>query len=369
MLEVQKYLRSGKTFTDLETEFGIKSIFHPVSPIVKLKYSQIDSDKTLPIVRECRGLILTKESFDVLGKSFDRFFNLGEALEINNKFVWDEPFDSFEKADGSLIILFYDPYFSEWKVSTSGSFAEDVICENGPKWNELVFRLLLDGMNNNEELIPYDKNYTYVFELCSPYNKVVREHPISKLVLLSVFNNSTLDEISYQELQEISTNIGIPLVEKYEFKNINDLMQAIDEKETHDPTFEGFVLKDKNGLRIKVKTKTYLALHHLKGNGNVFLNKNLLPFVLKNEGDELLSYFPECKDVFYELKAKVEVLKQNLLKAWRDNHHLTVQKEFATSIKNVTMNSVLFKVRKENGNEQDVIDMFTESHDMILKYV
>jgi hypothetical protein len=48
---------------------------------VVLNYSQIDSDKYEPICKECRALILRKNTWEVLARSFDRFFNVGECLE------------------------------------------------------------------------------------------------------------------------------------------------------------------------------------------------------------------------------------------------------------------------------------------------
>ena len=58
MLEVQKYLKSGKNIVDLESEFSIKTTFHPNLPLVILNYNQIESPKTETIVRECRALNL-----------------------------------------------------------------------------------------------------------------------------------------------------------------------------------------------------------------------------------------------------------------------------------------------------------------------
>ena len=60
-LEVQKYLRAGKTLENLKEEFGISANQHGgYKKLYSLKYDQIDSHsvRSHPIVRECRGLIL-----------------------------------------------------------------------------------------------------------------------------------------------------------------------------------------------------------------------------------------------------------------------------------------------------------------------
>lgn len=77
-LEVQKYLRSGKTLEQLTSELGIKVTHHSSDPLVILNYCQIDSPKFHPITLECRGLVLEKQSWNIVARSFKRFFNFGE---------------------------------------------------------------------------------------------------------------------------------------------------------------------------------------------------------------------------------------------------------------------------------------------------
>jgi hypothetical protein len=72
-LKVEEYLQN-KTFDDLTDELGIGVKKHPNLPLVILDYSQIDSPKLHPIVRECRGLILNYDSKKLVAKSFNRFF-------------------------------------------------------------------------------------------------------------------------------------------------------------------------------------------------------------------------------------------------------------------------------------------------------
>lgn len=58
-----------------------------------------DKLKHNPMVKECRSLILDKK-FDVVSRSFDRFFNYGET--DHNEFNFND-FKVYDKADGSLI--------------------------------------------------------------------------------------------------------------------------------------------------------------------------------------------------------------------------------------------------------------------------
>ncbi len=106
MLNVQKYLKYGKTIEDLAAELGIKSQKHDTLPLVILNYDQIESPKTHPIVRECRGLILNSDTYDLVAKSFNRFFNWGEVADELKLFDFSDFYTS-TKEDGSLVTLFY----------------------------------------------------------------------------------------------------------------------------------------------------------------------------------------------------------------------------------------------------------------------
>lgn len=90
MFEVQDYLKSGKTLEDLELEYGIKCNISSGLGVVSLNYSQIASDMSLPLVQECRALILELNSWNVVCRSYKRFFNFEEpnAAPIRNCFDW-----------------------------------------------------------------------------------------------------------------------------------------------------------------------------------------------------------------------------------------------------------------------------------------
>ena len=75
---------------------------HPTLPLSIYNYTrscQYES-KWDEITLNCRGLVLDRDG-NVVAKPFDKFFNYEELKEIPN-----EPFEVFEKMDGSLGILF-----------------------------------------------------------------------------------------------------------------------------------------------------------------------------------------------------------------------------------------------------------------------
>ena len=367
MLEVQKYLLSGKTFEDLTNEFAIKVNYHPKYPLAILNYCQIDSPKLNPITMCCRGLVLDTSDYSVVAGCMPRFFNLGEALEITDKFDWNGPINSTVKEDGSLMTLFWNKYANEWKVKTRGSWADMPIGENIPRWDELFWSLLPNGY-----LDKCLKHSTYIFELCSMYNQVVRQYPESRLFLLTAINLNTLKEWSVWSLDTEAGMYGLSRPAKIDVTNVEAVKAYIKQLEETDGTAEGLVLQDQNGLRIKVKSATYLAYSRLGGNGNLATDKNLIPLILANEQDEAIAIFPAIEKRVRELELCIFNMYNTLVTDWNKCKEIEDQKEFAICITKThytPFNSLLFRLKKD-GDIKDIDklkNLFYNSEELILK--
>ncbi len=367
MLEVQNYLRSGKTLDELNTELGIVACKHPHLPLVILNYNQINSPKTNPIVRECRGLVLHSDTYDLVARGFCRFFNWGEVQEEMKNFDFSD-FIVQEKVDGSLSIIYY--HNNSWHINTRGSFALDVMQCQSFTWREAMLKAM--NLSSVDELDQHlDHKHTYVCEFVSPYNKVVRRYEQSKIYLLTAFEGHR--ELNHVELDEHYPSVRhlFDRPEVYEFHSIEEIQDFLKECAEKDPTFEGVVIRDKNNNRYKVKSATYLSLHRMSGNGNLFNPKYLLPFVLTGEKDELFTYFSEVKEKYYEVEAKVNDSYNELLYVWKNSWQIESQKDFALAIiKKTPFSGLLFQLRKENGINQTekLLDkMWRDSEDLIVK--
>jgi len=366
-LEVQKYLRVGREATQLNEDFGIRVYEHPSLPLVGLKYSQIHSPRAHPIVRECRGLVLEKDTWNIVAKSFDRFFNVGETVEgEKNDFEWQD-FEVFSKEDGSLIIVYW--YKGEWHANTSGSFGLGPIEGFGGSWRDLFWFTAPFSTEDLDALA--NQNRTYVFELCTPYNKVVRRYRPS-VYLLGAFDLQGADrwaqEVPQHTCDQIAETIQCKRPNTFKFSSQNEVKKFLLEMEEKDSTFEGVVLRDYNGLRYKWKTSTYLALHRIKDNGNVLLPKNLVPIVLANEHHEIVAVMPECKSAFMETVEILEATWLDLLGLWGRAKDLTEQKTYALMVKDHLGASLLFKARKQGIKTEAALQkLWRESGDMIVK--
>lgn len=363
MLQVQQFLKEKSLF-DLTKELGIRVAYHLDLPLIILNYDQIESPKTHPIIRECRALVLDSRDWSVVAKSFDRFFNWGEVAEEMSLF----DFSSFmveEKCDGSLVVIYY--FENSWRINTRGSFAQDLLEFQSFTWEQGILHAL--GVQSLSDLDNFlDRNFTYIGEFCSPWNKIVRQYSNPVVFLLTMFSS-----VEEQDVTFVDTHCPKIMVrpQRYHFESIDSIQEWLQNEAETDPTFEGVVIRDIHNRRWKIKNPRYLALHSLRGNGsNVFNPKHLLPFVLNGEEDELLQYFPEVKEAFYCLKSKVKADYAELLELYLDHKDIEGQKDFALLVKDKRYSGLLFDLRKKfgpNAKSLNIKELWRSSEDQILK--
>lgn len=313
----------------LKTEFSIEST--QKDDLLILNYSHIESPKYEEIVRECRCLVLDKE-FNLVSRSFRRFFNLGECLEDYKKFHF--PAICQEKVDGSLINVFYR---DGWQICTRGSFGDGEINNSGVTWRELFLRTV------NVDVL--DKNLTYTFELCSTLNKVVRHYPEPKSYLLSVFNGEL--ELNHQTVDNLAEEFNLNRPESVIINDTLDATRFVQERANLDKTFEGCVVRDHFNNRVKVKSEFYLQLHRSINNG-CLRTVDIFRLILEGEADEFLSYFGEYRPKFEEMTNWLGDLRLRLHNFWFNNSEISSQKEYALKVMSDCKigSTFLFEARK-----------------------
>jgi hypothetical protein len=363
MLNVQEYLKS-KSLDELHTELGIEVCKHDSLPLVILNYNQIESPKTHPVVRECRGLTLDTRDWSIVGRAFSRFFNWGEMADEMPLFNWSKA-TAFEKVDGSLILFYF--FEGAWRVNTRGSFGGWPIF--GKEWQAKYFGKPMTftwtdgilealGMKSLDELkAVLDPSLTYVCEFCSLWNKVVRDYPTPTVYNLSAFKGE--EEVGQQNVPCFKAVRSYPLV------SADDVQRFVSEHP--ESTFEGCVVKDDENRRWKIKNPRYLTLHKMKGgNGDaLYQPKNIIPWVMQGDEAELLTYYPELSPLVGEVKETLDGHYKELESLWNATKHLAVQKDFALAIVGKTkLKAILFNARKKGITLKEE---WRESADYLLK--
>lgn len=351
-MHVIEYLRTN-TLQDMCLEFGITPKWY--GDRVMLNYHMINSHpfKHHPIVCECRGLILglgpkavvsnfTRESNDprmkkrnlpvfVMSRAFDRFFNYNEDLrtaEFNIALA-----TAYEKLDGSLIEIYHDA--EKWCAATRGN----AFCESTSQYGgrhlfiDLVLRAI--GRSLEEEFKNANKKYTYIYELTTPENRVVKPYEDYRITLTGIRVKETGEYIYDDEAYE-----KYHLPKTYTFTNIDDLHRNIKELPTFD---EGYVCRI-GDWRIKVKAPNYLHMAHLSNNG-VFSEHRIIMLVLAGEEDEIISNFPENKAAFQPFIDARDKMIRTIDDEWEKYKDIENQKDFALAIVKSPVNHILLSMK------------------------
>lgn len=193
--------------------------------------------------RVARGLILNKNTGEVVAKPFPKFFNLGEMEEtflINLPMTL--PYKSFEKVDGSLGIIFN--YDGEWQISTRGSFYSDQAVKGAELLKKYDFTAVPVGM-------------TILAEIIYPENKIIVNYgKEEKLVMLGAYSSFSGEEIHPDVAKFVAANMGIEYANSFD----HTILDMIALQKTMPKDEEGFVVRFENGLRVKIKGDEYMRI-------------------------------------------------------------------------------------------------------------
>lgn len=294
MLELQEFLAAYERGEELLAEAPYNLKVKRDGEYILFSYNMIDSDFSKPLVHECRGIILRYGTWDIVCRPFDKFWNVQEsrAAEID----WSTALVS-EKLDGSLIKVWHDKNI--WNVSTNGTiFAINAEVVSMNAHGKTFYDLFMTALAKTQVDIPsQNTEYTYLFELCSPFNKIVVHYPDVKIVHLATRITETGEYVEH--------DIG---VEKPQVFPVSSEAECIAAAEHLPFNEEGYVVRDAQGNMVKIKSPAYVAAHRLVNNG-VVTPKRIIGIVALNEQEEFLSYFPEYAESFDEIVEKFETMK------------------------------------------------------------
>lgn len=258
-----------------------------------LKYNQIMSDMGLREVQEARGSIFRQNEngeWICVCYPFNKFFNYGEKYSAVNRIDWDTAVVQ-QKVDGSLIKVWHDR--DEWHISTNGTIdAYKAEC------GDLNFGILFSNaiQHIGDFWYTLDPDFTYMFELTSPYNHIVVHYEGTNIWYLGRRNIW-----NYEEDNEPLECEGVLYPEEYPYHALSECVEAAHEMGIDE---EGYVVCDADFNRIKVKGDEYLRLHKIRGNGPLTVLR-VVEMYQHEELDDFIAYYPEFEDFVEEVTSRI----------------------------------------------------------------
>lgn len=314
-----------------------------------LKYNQIDSDFTLDIVKECRGLIIDKCTLKPKALSFVKFFNIEEPNA--DRIAWRDCRVQ-EKVDGSKILVWFDKDRDVWRVSTSGEINayEANVNDFGFTYGYMFDQAIKNNNLTKSEFYGLlNPNYCYTFELVSPETRIVIKYNKADIRFIGLRDTETFEELN----PDIETSLCEIIKRPKEF-NIHSMKGCIEAAKNLHLDQEGFVVVDYKWRRVKVKSPDYVQAHYLRCNG-IQNQGRLLEIVESGEKNEFCAYFSEWKDKLNEIENTLNNFKKQLhmiiddIQGWIAEEHCN-QKQLAEYINTnySQFKSFLFKYFKSD---------------------
>ena len=335
----------------------------------KVQYDRLWDDITI----QCRGLV-TDSKGKIIARPFKKFFNYEEHKPED---IPNEDYVVYEKMDGSLGILFYyeeeltdetryniwfnnnyetgmerffnpndlpdfdNSYYEptpkkrgEWILATRGSFTSP----QAIKGREILDR---------HDISAWRKDNTYLFEIIYPENRIVVDYKgEEKLVVLGGIHTETGEEIPDSSLFWTQDS-GFEVVMTY--KTWGETYDLLKEEISKDR--EGYVIRFKNGFRMKIKGDEYVRLHRILTN---ISNRDIWEYLKDNRPfDELLEKVPDefnnwVKTTIQDLQNQFDIIKTDVENQFKE---LVDKKEFAEKIKDNPNRSFLFKRLDSYSNQ------------------
>lgn len=304
------------------TKFGVNAKQGTVHhKLFLFDYDQQTVKWTYPLSHLCRGIIVRWDVFCrewfIVSWGFNKFFNLLEpSCPITKAEYAQNPqgYRLLSKEDGTLIQLY--KYEEEWRVSTRGAITTE-------RYNDQPYTFESLFWDTVQQDVGLDKRHfccnldvapsTYMFELCTPYNRIVSRYPTPRIYLIGQRELTYGRLLTHGEVDTTARKLGCRRPDFAfcnEFPTFDSLIEFAEKDalttEPDEPEYkEGFVLYDDSKPIGKIKNKPYLLLHSIMGgHDSMFTIKNIVRCYFGGTLDDIYSALPEV------LQKGADTLKQ-----------------------------------------------------------
>ncbi len=290
---LQSYLSKQKAnrMTDIE----ISNLMHRLHITVKFEdnlimfvYKDI-ADFSNDVVKNSRGIILYRDTFEIACYPFDKFNNytslLADTIDWDNAIV-------YEKLDGQIIKIWYNKYNRKWMISSNSAiYANNKLLKD----IEIDYSIL-------------DKDKTYMFEFISPYNKIVINYDTTELYLIGIRNNISQKEESIENID----GEWFRKPKKYAINSLDEAIRVINEICIPGDRHEGFVVVDKNYHRLKVKSQFYFDCKYIMSKLNTNNKETTLEFI-ENNLDRIEDIVKKVPEMEQKIRYYIQTLKDKYI--------------------------------------------------------
>lgn len=313
-------------------------------------------DWNTAVQRECRGLIISAKTGEVISRRFHKFFNVNQNSESREETINFMNAKYFEKVDGCLVspVLFDEKITWISRKVPIDEISKFVSDNYDSKFNVYLIDWIANGWTPLFEWCPYSRRYG------------ILDHDQTKLILICLRNNKT-GEYNYNIDWEYDK------VKQFDLNETkwNEVRKWVNE--------EGIVIKTKEDKLYKLKSDWYVNMASALKNGG---KKNYLIEMVNKEKSlkNIPKYYVwKCllenhDDVISTLTSKLIASERNQVLEMLgqiDKNIKSLDKEFDVWIKDLKKggynDDVIVKLAHSAGWSSDLIEAYINKQNSLLK--
>lgn len=341
------------------------------------KYDMLAA-KWCPVTFNCRGTILVyQDTWKVMSRPWDKFFNQHEGHsgvhndDLFNNYITTNSCHLAQKADGTAIQMYWNFISNTWDVSTLGNIETSNVYDNPFTFGELFWNTVSTNKYAYIGSDLMDKDHTWLFELCTKYNRIVTKYDKDCLFLVGIRNNETGEYEPVDVVKSIALRIGcecpdiIPINAKLQILQLSnenlqtlaavkDFVEYNESYKSYGEYPEGYVLYNVNGIPVcKMKNANYIALHHIGGGDKRHAVNCVIDAFFTGTVDDIYNVLDDDIRGFLDALTAWYVDKTHIINtAVNELSKMTfeTQKDYALYVLNLDINKTLTGMFFENKN-------------------
>ncbi len=290
--------------------------------IIKYKRNNLKLDQ-YNTIGKLRSFICYKDK--VLSFSPPKALNYEKFIQDNN------PHNCYAEdyIEGTMITVYFNKFKDKWEISTKSAISANVYFYNKSKTFDVMFKEACNNCNLDIESLP--KQFTYIFILQHPENRIVLSIKYPYLYLIKIYEIK--ENIVYQQdLYNIVNNyklikyiegklpIGLPGI--YPINSFEELERYFGSEETcHN--YLGIMIYNSKGERSRIRNPNYQEIKFLRGN-QPKLFYQYLDLRKNNKVKDYLYYYPESIKSFLEYR---KILHRYTTLLWKNYINCFVKKQ------------------------------------------
>lgn len=277
--------------------------------------------KTSQFEKECKSIIIDKETLDIIGSQYNPVIYNYNAINNINSLWWNKAV-VYKCYEGTTFLVYN--HKDKWYISTRKCLeSEGKACSN----EETMYELFMEAMEDRFTFDDLNKNYCYHFILVHhKLKKIIKYNNKNqkKLYCILVTRKGTLNEVN------IAVD-GALYVKKENFKSFDELLKQIDYINKKDITnneisSEGYIIKYYKGELHKSPFTIYKLQTEINQTLTNMIDKHVnvdqmyLELFKENKLNEYIKFFTKFdKDVINRISNSARTLSTEIL----DLYHLT----------------------------------------------